>query len=317
MIFQSSLFVWISQRHRQRFKPVFQTCKRIKKMKPMDIAADLKRAAELIAGADALVINAGAGMGVDSGLPDFRGDSGFWKAYPALAKAQINFMDIADPRTFENTPLLAWGFYGHRLALYRDTVPHAGFEILRKWGERMPFGSRVFASNVDGQFQKAGFPENQINECHGSIHHLQCMKGCSAGVWSAQAFLPIVDNATCQLVNEAPQCPACKSLARPNIVMFGDWAWLEERNLIQQNHEARWFETIKKNAAKVVVVELGAGTAIPSVRHFSQRISRQYHAPIIRINPGESDVRGDRDVGIALGALDGLRGVGKLLEMTS
>ena len=45
--------------------------------------AQLEHAAELMAGADALVIAAGAGIGVDSGLPDFRGKDGFWKAYPA------------------------------------------------------------------------------------------------------------------------------------------------------------------------------------------------------------------------------------------
>jgi len=54
-------------------------------------------AAELIAGADALVIAAGAGMGVDSGLPDFRGTDGFWQAYPALAKAHLDFMALAPP----------------------------------------------------------------------------------------------------------------------------------------------------------------------------------------------------------------------------
>jgi NAD-dependent SIR2 family protein deacetylase len=88
--------------------------------------------AELIANADALVIAAGAGIGVDSGLPDFRGNAGFWNAYPALAKAQINFTAIANPRTFARRPELAWGLYGHRLDLYRKTVPHAGFGILKK-----------------------------------------------------------------------------------------------------------------------------------------------------------------------------------------
>ena len=28
-------------------------------------------------------------MGVDSGLPDFSGNSGFWKAYPSIAKLAI------------------------------------------------------------------------------------------------------------------------------------------------------------------------------------------------------------------------------------
>jgi NAD-dependent SIR2 family protein deacetylase len=50
----------------------------------MTMTPDIHRAAEAIHAADALLITAGAGMGVDSGLPDFRGNEGFWKAYPVL-----------------------------------------------------------------------------------------------------------------------------------------------------------------------------------------------------------------------------------------
>jgi NAD-dependent SIR2 family protein deacetylase len=89
----------------------------------MDLAA-VQRAADLIRQADALIIAAGAGMGVDSGLPDFRGQDGFWRAYPALAKARIDFYRIASPTAFHASTELAWGFYGHRLALYRKTVLH-------------------------------------------------------------------------------------------------------------------------------------------------------------------------------------------------
>ena len=45
----------------------------------------IDRAADAIRTAEALLICAGAGMGVDSGLPDFRGPEGFWRAYPAAA----------------------------------------------------------------------------------------------------------------------------------------------------------------------------------------------------------------------------------------
>ena len=38
------------------------------------------KAKEVIQAADSILITAGAGMGVDSGLPDFRGKEGFWKA---------------------------------------------------------------------------------------------------------------------------------------------------------------------------------------------------------------------------------------------
>ena len=123
----------------------------------------LDEAAWFLREADGLLIAAGAGMGVDSGLPDFRGSQGFWKAYPALGNEGIQFEDVASPLTFYRRPRLAWGFYGHRLALYRATVPHAGFEILRRWGDAMPNGPFVYTSNVDGQFQKAGFdPHNWI-----------------------------------------------------------------------------------------------------------------------------------------------------------
>ena len=50
-----------------------------------DTDAEVRRAAEAINAASALLVTAGAGMGVDSGLPDFRRTQGFWRAYPAIA----------------------------------------------------------------------------------------------------------------------------------------------------------------------------------------------------------------------------------------
>src|SRR3954447_13188614 len=94
---------------------------------------DIRRAANAVASADALLIMAGAGMGVDSGLPDFRGTEGFWRAYPAFAKLALRFDQLANPSWFARDPYLAWGFYGHRLMLYRATTPHGGFGILKRW----------------------------------------------------------------------------------------------------------------------------------------------------------------------------------------
>ena len=86
----------------------------------------IPRVAELIAKADALLITAGAGMGVDRGLPDFRGKDGFWGAYPALGKRGISFEQMAQPTWFSDDPAMAWAFYGHRQQLYRETKPHDG-----------------------------------------------------------------------------------------------------------------------------------------------------------------------------------------------
>jgi len=114
-------------------------------------------AAKSIAGADALLVTAGAGMGVDSGLPDFRGDRGFWRAYPAYEQLGLSFQELANPRWFRDDPALAWGFYGHRLNLYRATAPHAGFAHLLAWIAGRPRGGYVLTSNVDGQFQRTAW----------------------------------------------------------------------------------------------------------------------------------------------------------------
>ena len=96
----------------------------------------LSRAASIVRGAEAFVITAGAGMGVDSGLPDFRGNKGFWNAYPAYARLGLSFVDCANPQHFSGDPSFGWGFYGHRTNLYRNTVPHEGFHVIRKWIDR-------------------------------------------------------------------------------------------------------------------------------------------------------------------------------------
>ncbi len=111
----------------------------------------LQLAVQAVASADALLIAAGAGMGVDSGLPDFRGDQGFWKAYPPYQKLGLRFTALANPQWFATDPALAWGFYGHRLNLYRAALPHEGFRILQSWARRMKYGAFVFTRSRRGR----------------------------------------------------------------------------------------------------------------------------------------------------------------------
>lgn len=228
-------------------------------------------------------------MGVDSGLPDFRGPEGFWRAYPPYRALGLRFEEIADPVHFASDPELAWGFYGHRLGLYRATVPHAGFGLLRGWN--LP--TRVFTSNVDGQFQKAGLID--VAECHGSIHHLQCILDCGQPVWTADGVTVEVDEATMRAVSPLPSCPDCGALARPNILMFGDSGWVPDRTAEQMLAHRAW---VREHRAGLVVVEIGAGTAIPTVRREAEQASATTGA-LIRINVREPDVRHGRGVGIA------------------
>jgi NAD-dependent SIR2 family protein deacetylase len=268
------------------------------------------RAAEAIAAADALLITAGAGMGVDSGLPDFRGPEGFWNAYPAYRHFGLRFADVANPRWFAQDPALAWGFYGHRLHLYRATSCHAGFEILRAWAAASRAGARVFRSNVDGHFQRAGFLSEQVTEVHGSIHHLQCTGDCP-GVWSAEGVNVAVSPDTFRAAEPLPRCPTCGALARPNILMFGDGGWRDERTEQQLADLHRWLRTV--GGRRLAVIECGAGSTIPTVRDFSERVAVRLGGTLIRINLREPQVpRGQ--IGVAAAALAGLRAIAAAIQ---
>ncbi len=276
---------------------------------PADLPTRLAQAAELIAQADGLLVAAGAGMGVDSGLPDFRGPDGFWQAYPALGQAGLGFMDVANPRAFHTHPDLAWGFYGHRLGLYRQATPHAGFHTLLRWAQDKPHGAAVFTSNVDGQFQKAGFAPDWVYECHGSIHHLQCLQGCCEAIWPVGDWAPDVDAQRGTLRNAPPACPHCGGRARPNILMFGDPLWLPARSEAQADKLEAWMASVRRP----VVIEIGAGTTVPSVRNFSQQMLIHAGASLVRINVDEPEVSRPKDVGLSMRGLSALQAIDQAL----
>ncbi|MDY7227315.1 SIR2 family NAD-dependent protein deacylase [Hyalangium rubrum] len=266
---------------------------------------ELRRAAEVLRSAEGLLIGAGAGMGVDSGLPDFRGNEGFWRAYPAYAKLGLDFASMANPLWFKKDPEFAWGFYGHRLGLYRATHPHPGFELLRTWGARMPQGAFVFTSNVDGQFQKVGFPDERVAEVHGSIHFVQCLGNCQE-LAPATPYTVEVDPETFRARPPLPSCPRCGALVRPNILMFGDGSWDSSRTEAQEQRLVEWLDTVP--SGKLAVVECGAGTAIPSVRRFCERAARLKGGTLIRINVREPEVPSG-GISLPLRALEALRGI--------
>jgi NAD-dependent SIR2 family protein deacetylase len=268
----------------------------------------IERAAELIDRAKALLVTAGAGMGVDSGMPDFRGDQGFWKAYPPFAKLGLRFVDLANPRWFRTDPELAWGFYGMRRNLYRKTSPHAGFSILRQLGEKMPLGAFVFTSNVDGHFQKAGFEPERVYEVHGALDWMQCTKDCGSGIWEAPWGDVAIDDATLRARAPLPRCPSCGALARPNVLMFGDGEWLSDRSDAQERRFQAWLATLEGTFDRLVVVECGAGTAVPTVRMLGDRLARA-GASLVRINVREPEVESRGAVGIPAGALETLKAI--------
>ena len=266
-------------------------------------------ASNALKNADALLISAGAGIGVDSGLPDFRGNEGFWKAYPPIAKLGKSFVEMANPHWFHRNPKLAWAFYGHRLNLYRRITPHGGFTQLLNIAQQKYGGYFVFTSNVDGQFQKAGYDDSRIEECHGSIHHLQCVQPCGDDIWDANEINVIVDEGVFEALEPLPRCRNCGSTARPNILMFGDWSWNAKRTDIQSDKLTSWLREVSRSGLHIAIIEIGAGNAVSTVRNLSEHLASTHNATLIRINPRDYRVPRKQDISLPLGAAEAINSI--------
>ena len=199
--------------------------------------------------------------------------------------------------------------------LYTSAQPHEGYHILRRWGDAVgPLGFAVFTSNVDGHFLRAGFAEERVLECHGSIHFLQALDPrCSAAIWPAEPQLARLRVDRVTFLAEADSLPYCPpgtgaaegTLARPNILLFGDGNFVGRRT---DEQEARYDAVVRAwpADAKVVVIEVGAGLAVPTVRFASERVLDDFpRATLLRINPAEPQGPGNT-VAIAAGGLEAL-----------
>lgn len=101
------------------------------------------------------------------------------------------------------------------------------------------------------------------------------------------------------MLSEMPRCPYCGQLARPNVLIFNDAEWVSERTHAQFVRLKSWLTKVKR----LVVIEMGAGTNIPSVRRRGEALS----VPLIRINPRDPEVFRAKDIALPMGALTGLR----------
>jgi NAD-dependent SIR2 family protein deacetylase len=142
-----------------------------------------------------------------------------------------------------------------------------------------------------------------VLEVHGSIHWLQCLRPCSGAIWPNREQLA-VDESSMRAAT-IPRCPQCGGVSRPNILMFGDWSWLPERTHAQ---EERFQEFLGQHAdGRIAVIELGAGTAVPTIRATSERIGWRYPgATVIRINTREPEIASPH-ISLPCGALEGLQ----------
>lgn len=266
-------------------------------------------AANIITDADVILIGAGAGASVDSGLPDFRSERGFWKAYPPAADLGFCYEDVAEGPWFVKNPEMAWGFILHCKNLFDAREPHEGYHILKRWADEKQT-SWVYTSNIDEYFYRAGFVPERITEIHGFRHTLQCTTPCSRETWRVDMEGWTLDEETLTLSSPLPLCPHCGAPARVNTLMFNDDKWIGDLTRAQENRFTAWLN--QQLGERVAVIEIGAGGIVPNVRYQCERYARAFGTRLIRINPGEPGGP-QGTISLPLPAMQALRSIDHLI----
>jgi NAD-dependent deacetylase len=165
-----------------------------------DERVSVERLAELIRAQQPCVVLTGAGISTESGIPDFRSPTGIWRQYDPMEYATIDAF-LADPGK-------VWDFYGKRLTAVAAVEPNDGHRALAGLEQR-GWVHAIVTQNVDGLHARAG--SRNVVEVHGSLRTCSCL-GCGTDVPFEQALtgLPL------------PACPACGSVLKPGVVMFGE-----------------------------------------------------------------------------------------------
>jgi NAD-dependent protein deacetylase/lipoamidase len=141
------------------------------------------------------VVLTGAGISTESGIPDFRSPSGIWAEYDPMEYATID--------AFRRDPQKVWEFYALRLEVLTRAEPNDGHLALAEL-ERGGLVQAVITQNIDGLHQRAG--SRKVIEVHGSIRTASCLE-CGEQQPLDRAM---------------PLCPRCRSVMKPDVVMFGE-----------------------------------------------------------------------------------------------
>ncbi len=147
----------------------------------------------------------GAGISVPSGIPDFRSPgTGLWE--------NVDPMEVAHIDAWRRDPDRFWHFYGQRFAALRDIEPNRAHAVVAEL-ERRGLIRGVITQNIDRLHRAAG--SERVVEVHGSIEWSRCPV-CGGRV-GLERTLEMISQAP-----GAPECPACVSPLKPEVVLFGE-----------------------------------------------------------------------------------------------
>ena len=208
----------------------------------------IKEAARIIVNSKKTIALTGAGISVESGIPDFRSAEGLWSKYDPAEYATIT--------AFREAPEKVWEMLREMDAIVGRAQPnkaHLGMGELEKWG----FLDYIVTQNIDNLHQEGG--SKNVIEYHGNSRSLTC-------IWCGEKY-----TAEEKIEEGLPLC-ACKKVLKPDVLFFGEPIPLEAMN--------KSFQLATVAEALMVV----GTSALVSPANSLPAIAKEHHAKIIEIN---------------------------------
>jgi NAD-dependent deacetylase len=229
----------------------------------------IHKTARAISRSDKVVAFTGAGISVESGIPDFRSAGGLWEKFDPAEYATIE--------AFLANPKKVWAMLKEMGSLLESSKPNAAHLALAAL-ERMGHLRSVITQNIDSLHQEAG--NTRVIEYHGSHRRLVCLK-CGR-----QAAKEEVSLAT------LPPLCSCSGVLKPTVVFFGEpipWSAHEEAMGEARNCEVMLVigtSAVVSPACDIPVLAKRAGAAVVEVNLEETQLTRSVSDWILKGSAG-------------------------------
>lgn len=208
----------------------------------LESLADLIKAGKI----QRILVLSGAGVSCSAGIPDFRTPgSGL---YDNLEKYNLPYPEAvfdlgffqSNPQPFVDLAKELWPGTKHS-----PTLSHSFLALLDQKG----LLKRNYSQNIDGLENIAGVSEESLVECHGHFRTSACIE-CGVPFDGKQARDTILNT------GEAPICPKCGGLIKPDIVFFGESLPVRFKNLLHKDLADNDLLIVMGTSLKVAPVSL-------------------------------------------------------------
>ncbi len=248
---------------------------------------NIKRLNEEIKTADAVLIGAGAGMSTSAG---FAYDGERFKRYFADFEAKYGFHDMYSGgfypyETFEEY----WAWWSRCILVnrYDVTAGKPYTDLLELVKDKDYF---VLTTNVDHQFQLAGFDKKRLFYTQGDYGLWQCSKPCHDKTYDNESAVRkmVAEQKDMKIPTQLiPKCPVCGAPMAMNLrcddTFFQDSGWYAA--------QSRYEDFIRRHQnMHVLFFELGVGGNTPVIIKypFWQMTAKNKKAVYACVNFGES-----------------------------